>query len=144
MDKRIRQLTIDDYEDIIRVWADAGLPHKPSGRDSKRKIAAELKRRDTAFFGVYEYGHMAGVGLATYDGRKGWISRVAVTPDERGRGLAGQIISECETFLRSLGADVIACLIEDVNTVSMSLFQKHGFTCADGILYFSKRDSDES
>ncbi len=144
MAAEVRKLTIDDYDDIIRVWADAGLPYRPEGRDRRELIDVEMKRPDTAFFGLFEDGRMLAVGLATHDGRKGWVNRVAVDPYERGRGLGGEIIAACEAFLKEHGAEVIGCLIEDINYPSITLFQKHGYSVYEGILYFSKRESPES
>lgn len=143
MANELRRLTADDYADIIRVWADAGLPFKPEGRDHRTRIALEIAREDTAFFGLFENGRMLAVGLATFDGRKGWINRVAVDPDRRGEGFGGRIMTACEQFLRERGADIIAALIEDVNSPSISLFQKQGYIVMKDILYFSKRDSED-
>lgn len=139
----LRKLTADDYDDIIRVWADAGLPYKLDGRDSRTRIAVEIERDDTAFYGLFEDSRMLAVGLATFDGRKGWINRVAVDPDRRGEGFGGEIIKACEQFLRERGAEIIAALIEDVNSPSISLFQKQGYVIMKEVLYFSKRDSED-
>ena len=144
MAKEIRKLTIEDYDDIARVWADSGLSYRPFGRDTRDNIVSEMEREDTAFLGLYIDGQMLAVGLATFDGRKGWINRVAVDPDHRGKGFASEIIMACEQFLSKLGAKVIACLVEDLNTPSMALFQKHGYVYHKDILYFSKRESEDS
>jgi ribosomal protein S18 acetylase RimI-like enzyme len=144
MDIKVRKLNADDYDEIIRIWAESGLPFKPNGRDSRVRILGEMARSDSAFFGLFENGRMLGVGLASFDGRKGWIQRVAVDPDHRGIGLASHILDACEEFLQSCGAEVISCLIEDLNSPSMECFRKHGYVCWPNILYFSKRDSGEA
>jgi ribosomal protein S18 acetylase RimI-like enzyme len=141
--REIRRLTIDDYDDLIRLWADSGLPYRPFGRDARERIAEQMHRQDTAFIGVFEHGRLVAVGMATYDGRKGWINRVAVEPDHRRQGLAQEIIRECETFLEGRGAEVIACLIDEFNLPSMALFQKLGYLYHEGVYYFSKRKSPE-
>lgn len=143
MDRDLRRLTADDYDEIIRVWAESGLPFKPVGRDSRERLAKEIEREDNAYYGLFENGPMLAVGLATYDGRKGWINRIAVDPDRRGEGLGGKILAACEQFLYERGAVVISALVEEVNSPSIRLFQKHGYDCWKDILYFSKRDSEE-
>ena len=30
---KLRDLCIDDYDNLIRLWDDAGLPYKPDGRE---------------------------------------------------------------------------------------------------------------
>lgn len=143
MDHEIRKLTPPDYDELIRVWAEAGLPFKPNGRDSHQRIATEMGRADSCFFGLYEDSQLLAVGLASYDGRKGWIQRVAVDPDRRGEELGGEIVKACQEFLRQRGAEVIGCLIEGLNLPSMAMFGKLGYEAWEDIVYFSKRDSHE-
>ena len=144
MATKLCMLTIDDYNRIVEIWGDSGLPYRPFGRDAREKIAREMKRADTAFIGLYEDSLLVGVGLATYDGRKGWINRVAVIPDYRKKGYASMIIEACEKFLEECGAEIIACLIEEYNTPSMALFRKHDYLYSEDVYYFSKRKSEET
>lgn len=144
MAKEIMRLTMDDFDDILRVWNDAGLPFKPRGRESREQFALEIDSPQCAVFGLFEDDRMLAVGIANWDGRRGWINRVAVDPDRRGEGLAGIIIRECEDFLHASGAHVICALIEDVNYPSISCFQKEGYRALENIRYFVKYDSPES
>lgn len=144
MPRELRKLTIDDYESLLNLWGDAGLTYRPLGRDARERIEREMRRPDTGFFGIFEGARMIAAGLATFDGRKGWINRVAVHPDFRRQGLAAEIITECERFLDSRGADIIACLIEEYNLPSMDLFAKCGYVHGDDVHYFSKRKSSET
>ena len=140
----LKRLSIDDYQEIINLWADVGLPFKHKGRDSRAMMVKEMQQEGVAYFGIYEENNLLAVGIANYDGRRGWINRVAVDPDRRGEGLAGMIIEECEKFMRSRGAVVMTALIEDINEPSISCFQKAGFICEKSWLYFAKRDSQDS
>ncbi len=141
MTTSIRRLSIADYDDILRLWSIAGLPFKPHGRDSRESIAKEILLPQCRFFGLYDGDLMLGVAIASYDGRRGWINRMAVHPDYRGLRLAGQLIRECESFLESQGAVVICGLIEEMNTPSMACFNKAGYVCESTIKYFAKRQS---
>lgn len=144
MSEVIKKLSIDDYEQIVKLWADAGLPYKPNGRDSRVMMSKEMQQEGVAYFGLYENSQLLAVGIANYDGRRGWINRVAVDPDRRGESLAGMIIEECEKFMRTKGAVVLTALIEDINEPSISCFQKAGYICDKSWLYFSKRDFQDS
>ena len=141
MTVNIREMTIDDYDALLQIWRDADLSHRPKGRDTRERIDIEMQRKDTAFIGMFESDRLIAVGLATFDGRKGWINRVAVHPDFRRQGLAAVMVGECETFLESLGAEIISCLIEDFNTPSIELFKKLGYSYGSNVMYFSKRKS---
>jgi len=42
-DIRIRTFCIEDYDKLIALWQDAGLPYKPNARDRWDHIERELK-----------------------------------------------------------------------------------------------------
>jgi GNAT superfamily N-acetyltransferase len=139
MEKNFRRLTVDDYEEILHVWDVSGLPFKPNGRDSRSMLAAEISRDHCAAFGVFDGARLVGLALANYDGRRGWVNRVAVDPDYRGLGLARDLIEKAEEFLGQFGETVVCALIEGLNYPSMALFEKAGYVCENEIKYWTKR-----
>jgi ribosomal protein S18 acetylase RimI-like enzyme len=139
----LRKLTINDYEEIIKLWSRARLPYKPKGRDSKEAIAAQMKANPEFFLGAFEDNRLVGMVIISCDMRKGWINRLAVDPDYRNRGIATALIAESEKILRKHGIRIFCALIEDYNTVSRELFKECGYVEHRDIIYFSKRDSNE-
>ena len=113
-------------------------------KQSPKTILNEFKRMETCFLGMFDGDKMIGTIIGSSDGRKGWINRLAIDPDYRGRNLAHRLIEECERYLYDLGLSVIACLIEDVNFPSLSAFKKAGYEITDQILYCSKRPSEDA
>ena len=140
----MRQLTIEDYDALISLWEAAAMGHKPAGRDRRERIEAEMQTSHTAYFGLFEEKNLVGVVIATFNNRRGWIDRLAVHPDYRGRNLAGQLLDRAERFLNDKGALVISALIEMENTNSIRAFEKHGFGQWGSIRYFSKRSSKDN
>ncbi len=143
MTKIVRRLTIDDYDDMLHVWATSGLPFKPHGRESRDNIEREIAHPTCAFFGTFIDDKMIGVVIAQFDGRRGWINRLAIDPDFRGQRLAGELIAECEKYLDQFGEMVISALIEEENGPSMSCFEKSGYSCLPSIKYWSKRPRED-
>ena len=143
MDYRIRPLDISDYGNIVRLWQICGLPYKPSGRDSYKAMKKEFRRDETCFFGLFDDDKLIGTVIGSSDGRKGWINRLVIDPDYRGKKLAHRLIKECEDHFYNLDISVIACLIEDINTPSLSTFKNAGYIISGDILYCSKRSSQE-
>ncbi len=139
MANQIKRLTVEDYDEIIRIWLLSGLPFKPEGRDSKKLMSKEMDNDNVAFYGMYENSQLIGVCIANYDGRRGWINRLAIDPDYRGANLGIKLIEYCEQFLYSIGAKVICTLIEDINYPSVATFQKADYVCENEIKYFAKR-----
>ena len=139
----IRKLTINDYEEIIKLWSRAGLPFKPKGRDSKEAMKRQMKENPDFFLGVFGNDKLVGTVIISCDARKGWINRLAVDPEYRKRGIATFLIKESEKILRKRGIRIFCALIENYNKASKALFKKCGYTEHDDILYFSKRNNND-
>ena len=139
---KIRSLAISDYDQIVALWNRSELPFKPSGRDRKGAVQAQMAANPDFFLGAYEDDQLVGVVVATSDGRKGWINRLAVDPDFRGRGVAEALIAESEKVLHKHGISIFCALIDDDNKSSMQLFKKCGYKEHHDIVYFRKKDSD--
>ena len=82
---------------------------------------------------------VVGTVVATHDGRKGWVNRVAVEERLRRRGLGARLVRAAEAWLEAQGMDILACLVEAGNAVSMAVFGKLGYTKHPEIVYFAKR-----
>jgi len=143
LEPKIRVLGADDYESIVALWIRAGLPYKPTGRDKKTSMIAQMKRDPDLFLGAFRDKKLVGTVIGTFDGRKGWVNRLAVDTEERRRGVARVLVDSVEEALRRRGAQVLAALVEADNAGSLALFQKCGFTVRQDLLYLNKRDSDQ-
>ena len=142
VEMKIRALTLDDYYRMVSLWFQAGLPFKPQGRDSKRLIAKQMSANPDFFLGAFENNRLVGTVVLSSDLRKGWINRLAVDPDCRGRGVAKALIEESEKTFRKRGLRIFCSLIEGPNKASRALFKKCGYAEHADISYFSKRDND--
>lgn len=139
---KIRKLTIKDYPELIRLWARAKLPAKPKGRDSKAPIAREMACNPDFFIGAFEQDMLVGTIIASHDGRKGWLNRIAVDPDYRRQGLAQKLTVAGEKALRKHGIRIFGLLIHEYNAASLKLARKMGYKAHNDILYLTKRDGD--
>jgi ribosomal protein S18 acetylase RimI-like enzyme len=141
---QIRPLSKRDYDSLIILWEKAGLPYKSKGRDSRKAIQRQIEENPDFLLGAFLENELIGCVIASFDGRKGWINRVAVSPDHRKTEIATYLIEAAEKALRKRGAEVIGVLIYKTNELSLRLFQKIGYSTAEDILYLSKRESKES
>ena len=135
----LREMCIEDYDALMELWTEAKLLYKPKGRDRRDNIERELQQPSAVFLVAEKDGKLVGSIFGTHDGRRGWINRLAVSPSYRQQGIAAQLIKEVEMRLDAIGIEIIACLVEDWNTVSMKVFQRLGYTRHSDIVYFSKR-----
>jgi len=140
---KIRRYNNKDYPGIINLWEKAKLSYRPEGRDSFENIKTQIDNGKTIFLVAEANNAIVGCVLGTYDGRKGWINRLAVDPELRHRGVASRLIKEVERIFSKLGLEVIACLIEKDNIISKNIFERLGYEYYP-VDYYSKRKSPKS
>jgi ribosomal protein S18 acetylase RimI-like enzyme len=144
LDFCIRTLTLADYSQIVKLWEDAGLPTRLRGRDSKASIEAQMKACPEFFIGAFADAQLVGTVIASSDGRKGWINRLAVHPKHRRRGVAKALVAEAEKALRKNGVEIFSALIMDHNRASKELFKELGYEELEDVRYFGKRVNEEA
>lgn len=145
MDKgQVRELSLDDYDDLLSLWQRAGLYSiKPRGRDSREALARQLASGVMTILGLEVEGRLMAAVIVTHDSRKGWINRLAVDPDCRRRGYGMRLIEASEALLREHGIPVTAALVMGDNAASLALFRKAGYVEVDsGIHYLTKREGE--
>ncbi|NMC45018.1 MAG: GNAT family N-acetyltransferase [candidate division Zixibacteria bacterium] len=135
----IQPFMIDDYGAMIALWERSGLPFEKDGRDSRDSIERQMFDDHIAIITLKEQGQLIGAIIATSDGRKGWINRLAVDPDFRGRRLAARLIEAAEEKLAEMGVSVIGGLIEDQNFPSMAAAKYCGYEGWEHLVYFRKK-----
>ncbi len=141
MNLEIRPITFENYDRIIDIWQKAGLHLRFAGRDSKEDMTRQITLDPELWLGAFADGQLAGLVVGTYDGRKGYINRLAVLPEMQRQGIATALVKELERIFDSRGICVITLLIEDQSAESHEFFRKLGYHCHDDIKYYSKRVS---
>jgi GNAT superfamily N-acetyltransferase len=156
---RIEKLRPSDYDEMLSLWERAGLPFKPTGRDSRKDMLRQMRLPTAIYLKAVDYrtgrkklgadedkngigggrGVMVAVVLGTQDGRKGWVNRLAVLPDYRKRGLGKRLVRELERRFWKMGLGIFTCQIEDWNTVSLKVFKRLGYKLHRDIFYLTKR-----
>jgi GNAT superfamily N-acetyltransferase len=128
----------DDYEEVLALWARAGLPARPEGRDSPEAFRRQYDVGLQRAIGIREVGLLVAVAILTHDGRKGWINRLAVDPGQRRRGYASILVAEAERWFRDeVGIEVFSALIHTHNDHSRTLFAELGYETVD-VVYVRK------
>ena len=133
---------IEEYNSIIELWDECGLPYKPEGRDKKENIADEISKQPEYWIGAYHKNELIGIIVGTDDGRKGWVNRLAIKDEYRGKGIGTKLVNKLEKRFEEKGFKIWAALIEPDNPRAMDFFEKLGYEDLD-IKYYSKRESDK-
>lgn len=136
---KIRPFEAIDYDSLIALWEKAGLECKPNGRDSHKQIRLQTEKTNLVILLAEDGGDLIGSVIASHDGRKGWINRLAVDPERRNEGIARELVSNAEDWFEKEGIGIFACLIERGNTVSLKTFNALGYVEFPGMHYLTKR-----
>lgn len=140
---QIRELRGEDHSELILLWEAAELEHKPRGRDAFEMIAREISKDPGLLIGAFEEGKLIGSIIGTFDGRRGWLNRLAVHPAHRRKGIGASLIDEMEYRLKKRGAKLIAIHVYSSNKESIKAFKQSGYEVFEGVIYMSKRESND-
>ena len=139
----IVKLEASDVDRLHTLWDQAGLSYRPHGRDERSRLKRVIEQGIETYWAIFEADRLIGAILASHDGRKGWLNRLAIEPSYRGRGLAQRLVRRAEVYLHEQGIEIIAVLIDPGNTASLNLFQKCGYIDFPGMSYLTKRNRDD-
>ncbi len=139
----VRRMRPEDYPEVADIWVRSGLPYQPLGRDGEERILEQLDRDSSIYLVAVERGKVVGVVLVTHDLRKGWLNRLAVPPEEQGKGIARTLVRRAEEELSALGVNIFAVQVHQHNHRSRKLFAELGYREHDDIVYCSKRSGPE-
>ena len=135
-DLQIRAFRPDDRQAVIRLWEKCSLVVPQN--DPAADIACKLKVQPELFLvGLMEAAIVATV-MAGYDGHRGWINYLAVSPDHRRRGIGRGMMEAAERKLRRLGCPKINLQVRKTNTGVIEFYRRLGFM-VDEVIGLGKR-----
>ncbi len=139
----LRPILEPDLAPMLESWQDAELDYRPRGRDTLENLRAERQRIPDLFWGVFDKQKIVGSIIGTSDGRRGWINRLAVHPDYRRKNIAQALVAVCEKALQARGIKIIAGLVLGKNKASIKMLESCGYKLYHGVLYYTKRESED-
>ena len=136
MQPTIRPYRDDDERAVIELWHACGLvvPWNDPARDIRRKMAVQRE----LFLVAEAAGRVIGSVMAGYDGHRGWVNYLAVTPAHRRRGLGTALMSAAETALEDLGCPKINLQVRLSNADAVAFYESIGFV-RDDVIGLGKR-----
>jgi ribosomal protein S18 acetylase RimI-like enzyme len=129
MSSMIRQFQWSDYDAVVAVWAATGRDVVP-----RAELEAKLTRDPELFLVAEAPGGIVGAVLGTYDGRRGWILRLAVHPDQRRQGIATRLVQEVERRLADLGCPRVNLMVLPDNAAGLGFWQRLGYLPVPDVL----------
>jgi ribosomal protein S18 acetylase RimI-like enzyme len=122
---KIRAFDPADEVAVVALWEAAGLtrPWNDPHKDIARKLTTQPE--------LFLIGELAGRVIASamigFDGHRGWIYYLAVSPDQRGNGFAGLLIAEGERLLTERGCPKLMLMVRADNSSVIDLYERVGY-----------------
>jgi ribosomal protein S18 acetylase RimI-like enzyme len=133
----IRRGTTDDVDAVLAFWIRAGA--HPSPTDTVSAVTCVVTAPHAVLLvAVDERDTIVGSVIATFDGWRGNVYRMAVAPELRRQGLARRLAAEAEDWLRAAGAVRLSALVEGDSQVAPVFWESVGFEHYAGMRRFSK------
>jgi ribosomal protein S18 acetylase RimI-like enzyme len=133
---RIRPFLLADEPAVVSLWQRCDLirPWNDPAKDIRRKLAV---RPDLFLIGELDGQIIASV-MAGYEGHRGWLNYLAVSPEHQRRGYARAIVEEAERLLRRAGCPKINLQVRTTNQAVIEFYRRVGY-CVDDVVSMGKR-----
>jgi ribosomal protein S18 acetylase RimI-like enzyme len=122
---KTRPFDKSDQQAVIALWKDCGLvvPWNDPVKDIDRKLTV-----DPELFLVGEHaGEIVASVMGGYEGHRGWINYLAVSPRHQRKGYGRLIMEAVELAIRQKGCPKINLQIRGSNTDIASFYQAVGY-----------------
>ena len=119
----IREMTIQDYDEVLALWRTSegiGL----SDADSREGVARFLERNPGLSLVGYDGQHLIGAVLCGHDGRRGYIHHLAVKKPYRRRGLGRALVGRCLSALERQGIGKCHIFVFSDNRDAIAFWEK--------------------
>lgn len=131
----IRSMSINDYDEIYKLWLSCVGMGLNDIDDSKEGIGKFLKRNPDTCLVAVENKRIIGVIMVGNDGRRGYIYHTAISPLERGKGIGTMLVEKALATLKSLGIIKVALVVFNKNEQRNNFWEKRGFVCREDLTY---------
>ncbi len=136
----IRPFQPADESAVVGVWQASGLTH-PNNNPYK-DIARKSKVNPELFLVGELDGQIVGTVMVGYEGHRGWINYLGVTPDYQKHGYGEALMAEAEKLLRQRGCPKINLQVRTSNTKVIGFYQRLGFSIDDTVSMGKRLEPD--
>jgi ribosomal protein S18 acetylase RimI-like enzyme len=107
----IRAAHNDELFVVLELWREAGVT-PPSVTDSLEGLTRLIREPAALLLVATIDGRIVGSVIGGWDGWRGNIYRLAVTPEYRRKGIARRLVAEVSSALFAKGAERLGALVE--------------------------------
>ncbi|MBE5846673.1 MAG: GNAT family N-acetyltransferase [Lachnospiraceae bacterium] len=132
----IREMTIEDYEEVHALWMTIKGFAIRSIDDSREGVARFLKRNPHTSVVATEDGKVVGAILCGHDGRRGCMYHVCVHRDYRRRRIGTEMVVFAMEALRKEQISKISLIAFTKNDIGNAFWKTIGWTRREDLNYY--------
>jgi len=122
---KIRAFDIEDQAAVIELWRACALV--VPWNDPVKDIARKLKVDADLFLVGESRGEIVATVMGGYEGHRGWINYLAVSPQHQRKGYGREIMEFVEQRIQLKGCPKINLQIRGTNTQAAAFYQAIGY-----------------
>lgn len=120
----------EDREAVVDLWRDV-FAGDPPWNDPMDVIDRKLEVQPELFLVGKVGGRLVATIVAGYDGTRGWVHHLAVSPDMRRRGHAGRLMDAVEVRLTAVGCPKLNLQVRGSNAAVIGFYEQRGYSVED-------------
>ena len=132
----IRVMTIDDYDEVFKLWQSIHGFGIRSIDDSREGVERFLKRNPTTSVVAVVNKQVVGAILCGHDGRRGCFYHVCVKEGFRKRGIGKTMAVACMMALQKEHINKVNLIAFKTNTLGNHFWQGAGWTFRKDLNYY--------
>lgn len=139
----IRPYQHSDRGDLEALWQRV-FPDDPPWNAPALMIETKLRVQPELLLVGEDGPSIVGAVIAGFDGVRGWIHHLAVTPELRRRGLATQLVRAAENGLRTLGCSKVNLQVRATNQQVVAFYRSLGYEIEERVSMGRRLDAENS
>ncbi len=128
----IRFFAESDQGTVAALWR-AVFPNAPTHNQPETDIRRKLAVQRELFLVAELDGELVGTAMGGYDGHRGWVYYVAVSPQHRRQGIGTALMRGVESRLARLGCPKLNLQVRADNHQVVAFYQKLGYEIEERI-----------
>ena len=128
---KVRPFQPRDEGAVVRLWEECGLTRP--WNDPRADIARKLTEQPELFLVGTVGEELMATAMVGYDGHRGWIYYLAVSPRHRRRGYGRLLMREAERRLVERGCPKLNLQVRSSNAEVIAFYRKLGYAQDDVI-----------
>jgi ribosomal protein S18 acetylase RimI-like enzyme len=133
---RIRVFRTEDEPAVVRLWEECGLTRP--WNDPHADIARKLTEQPELFLVGTLGEEVVATVMVGYDGHRGWVYYLAVSPGHRRRACGRMLMREAERLLIERGCPKLNLMVRSSNAGVIEFYRKLGYS-QDDVISLGKR-----